>query len=134
MQKGYKISFVIYSVMLIFSLLFMLMLLGASGHKIKFNYQHYLMAVFPLINISLLYIFPRISAKNTNQKRIVGVFSLAFILVSLYYALENLFSILTENLIIEFKIISTLFTGFFIATIIYLIKQIVTEIIQHRTQ
>ncbi len=122
MQKGFKISFVIYSGMLIFSLLFMLMLLGASGHGVKLNYEHYLIGVFPLISISLLYIFPRISPENKNQKLIVGISSLAFMLVSLYYAFENVFSILTENLIIEFKIISTLFTGVFIATIIYLIK------------
>lgn len=134
MQKGYKISFVIYSGMLIFSLLFMLMLLGASGHRIKFNYQHYLIAVFPLINVSLLYIYPRISPKKKTQKLIVGISSLAFILVSLYCAFENVFSILTENLIIEFKIISTLFTGVFITTIIYLIKQIVEEIRQNRIE
>ena len=134
MQKGYKISFVVYSGMLIFSVLFMLMLLGASGHRVKLNYEHYLIGVFLLISISLLYIFPRISPENQNQKLIVGISSLAFMLVSLYYAFENVFSILTENLIIEFKIISTLFTGVFIATIIYLIKQIFVEIKPNRTE
>lgn len=120
--------------MVIFSILFMLMLLGASGHRIKFNYQHYLIAVFPLISISLLYIFPRISPEKKKQKLIAGISSLAFILVSLYYAFENVFSILTENLIIEFKIISILFIGVFITTIIYLIKQIVVEIRQNRIE
>jgi hypothetical protein len=134
MQKGYKISFIIYSGMLIFSILFMLMLLGASGHRIKLNYEHYLIGVFPLISIALLYIFPRISPDNRNQKLIVGISSLAFMLVCLYYAFENVFSILTENLIIEFKIISTLFTGVFIVTIIYLIKQIYVEIKPNRIE
>jgi hypothetical protein len=134
MQKGYKISFIIYSGILIFSILFMLMLLGANGHRIKLNYEHYLIGVFPLISISLLYIFPRTSPDNRNQKLIVGISSLAFMLISLYYAFENVLSILTENLIIEFKIISTLFTVVFIATIIYLIKQIFVEIKPNRTE
>ena len=111
MQKGYKISFIIYSGMLIFSIFFMLMLLGASGHRVKLNYEQYLFGVFSIISISLLYIFPRISPENKIQNLIVGISSLAFMLVSLYYAFDNVFSILTENLIIEFKVVWTFSTG-----------------------
>jgi hypothetical protein len=81
MQKGYKISFVIYSGMLIFSILFMLLLWGASGHKITLKYYHYLIALFAIINILLLLIFPRISIKKNNMKFITGLSILVYLLV-----------------------------------------------------
>lgn len=128
MQKGYKISFVIYSGMLIFSILFMLMLWGVSGHKITFKYYHYLIALFAIISILLLSIYPRISIKNINIKFITGISTLVLLFVSLYYALQNLYSLLTQNLILGFKTAATIFFGIFITTIIYLIKQIVLEL------
>lgn len=134
MEKQYKISFRIYSVMLIFSILFTLLLWGASGHRIKLNYQHYLIAIFALCSVSLLFIFPRIPTEMKQQKMISGVLCLASLLVSLYFALKNLFIILTENLIAEFKVVSTLFVGIFITAIVYLFKQIVMEIKPNRTE
>lgn len=134
MQKQYKISFIIYSVMLIFSLLFMVTLWGASGHRIKLNYQHYLIAIFVITTISLLIAFPKIPTEKKQQKLIGGISCLVLLLVSLYFALQNLFSILTENLIIEFKVISTLFVGIFITAIIYLFKQIFAEIKPNKSE
>lgn len=134
MQKGYKISFVIYSGILIFSILFMLMLWGASGHKITLKFYHYLIALFAIISILLLFIFPRISFKKNNLKFIIGVSAIVLLLLSLYYAGKNLFSILTENLITGFKTVATLFIGLFIGTIIYLIKQILLELKPNKTK
>jgi len=128
MQKGYKICLLIYSGMLIFSILFMLMLLGASSHKVNLKSEDLAIPVFALISISLLSIFPRVSSGKISVKLIVGVSAIVCLLISLYFALENLFSTLTENLIIEFKTFTTLFSGIFIATIIYLIKQIFIEL------
>lgn len=134
MEKQYKISFRIYNVMLIFSILFTLLLWGASGHRIKLNYQHYLIAIFALTSVSLLFIFPRIPTEMKQQKIVCGVFCLASLLVILYFALQNLYIILTENLIGEFKVVSTLFVGIFITSIVYLFKQIVMEIKPNRTE
>jgi hypothetical protein len=128
MKKAYRISFLTYSGMLFFSILFMLMLLGASGHKVIFNLSHYLIAIYPIINILLLFIFPRITVQKSLLKIIIGITVLIFLLVSFYYALQNLYSILNENLIIEFKTIATIFLGFFIGTIIYLFKEIILEL------
>ena len=134
MEKQYKISFRIYSVMLIFSILFTLLLWGASGHKIKLNYQHYLIVIFALSSVFLLFIFPRIPTEMKQQKISSGVLCLVLLLVSLYFALQNLFIILTENLIPEFKVISTLFVGIFITAIVYLFKLIVMIIKPNRTK
>ena len=134
MEKKYKISFRIYGVMLIFSILFTLLLWGASGHRIKLNYQHYLIAIFALASVSLLFIFPRIPTEKKQQKIISGVLCLVLLLVSLYFAVQNLFIILTENLIAEFKVISTLFVGIFITAIVYLFVLIVMIIKQKRTE
>ncbi|WNM18192.1 hypothetical protein [Flavobacterium capsici] len=132
MQKQYKISFLVYSGMLVFALLFMLLLLGASGHRIKLNYQHYLIAFFAVTSISFLYMFPKMSAEKKLQKNICGVLCLILLSVSSYFALENLYSILTENLIAEFKIASMVFTGIFVTAIIYLLKQIFMEMKPNR--
>ncbi len=134
MEKLYKISFRIYSVMLIFSILFMLMLWGASGHRIKLNYQHYLIAIFALSSVSLLFVFPRIPTEMKQRKIISGVSCLVLLLVSLYFALQNLLIILAENLIAEFKVVSTLFIGIFVTAIVYLFKQIFMEIKPNRTE
>lgn len=131
MEKQYKISFRIYSVMLILSILFTILLWGASGHRIKLNYQHYLIAIFALSSVSLLFIFPRIPTAMKQQKIISGVLCLVSLLVSLYFALQNLFIILTENLVAEFKVISTLFIAIFITAIVYLFKLIVKLIKQN---
>ncbi|PIQ18266.1 MAG: hypothetical protein COW66_07360 [Flavobacteriaceae bacterium CG18_big_fil_WC_8_21_14_2_50_34_36] len=120
--------------MLIFSILFMLMLWGASGHKITLKFYHYLIALFAIISILLLFIFPRISLKKNNLKFITGLSALVLLLVSLYYAGQNLYSILTENLIIGFKTVATIFVGIFIGTIIYLIKQIILELKLNKTE
>jgi predicted neutral ceramidase superfamily lipid hydrolase len=134
MEKKYKISFIIYGVILIFSILFTLLLWGASGHRIKLHYQHYLIAIFALASVSLLFIFPRIPTEMKQQKIISGVLCLVLLLVSLYFALQNLFIILTENLIAEFKVISTLFVGIFITAIVYLFVLIVMIIKQKRNE
>lgn len=134
MEKKYKICFRIYGVMLIFSILFTLLLWGASSHRIKLNYQHYLIAIFALSSVSLLFIFPRIPTEMKQQKIISGVVCLVLLLVSSYFALQNLFIILTDNLIAEFKVISTLFVGIFITAIAYLFVLIVMIIKQKRTE
>lgn len=128
MRKSYKISFFIYCGMLTFSILFMLLLLGASGHRVKFTINHYLTALFPVITTTLLYLFPKISNQKTSLKLSTGTSSLLLLTVSLFYSIQNIKTILTENLIIEFKIIATLFLGFFITIIVILFKEIVLEL------
>ncbi len=125
MNKSYKISFLLYCGMLTFSILFMLLLLGSSGHRVKFTIFHYFTAFFPLLNITLLYLFPKISPRKTYLKLSTGISVLTLLTISLFYSIQNIISILTENLIVEFKIIATLFLGFFLSAIIYLFKEIV---------
>ena len=134
MNKQYKISFSVYSVMLIFYMLFILLLLSESRQGIKLNYEDYLIAIFDLTNVSLLFIFPRISTEMKQQKIVCGILCLVLLLVSFYFALQNLFLILKYNIAVVFKVISTLFVGIFITAIVYLFKQIVMEIKPNRTE
>ena len=122
MQKGYKISFVIYSGIVIFSIFFMYILSEASdGHKATFKYHHYLIIIFAIISILLLLIFPRISIKKNNLKFITGLSTLVLLTVGLYYSLKNLFLFWSDTLV-------AIFIGIFIVSIIYLIKQIILEL------
>jgi hypothetical protein len=133
MQKGYKISFVIYSGILIFSIFFMYILSEASdGHKATFRYYHYLIIIFAIISILLLLIFPRISIKKNNLKFITGLSTLVILTVGLYYSLENLFLFLSESTLSGSNTVVTIFIGIFIVTIIYLIKQIILELKGHK--
>jgi len=119
MKKGYKISFVIYSGMLLFSIFFIYILSEASdGHKVTFRYYHYLIVVFALISILLLLIFPLISIKKNNLKFITGLSTLVLLTVGLYYSLKNLFLFWSDTLV-------AIFIGIFIVSIIYLVKQII---------
>lgn len=128
MQKGYKISFVLYSAMLLFSIYFMYMLIGASGHKLILKYYHCLIAAFALISILLLLLFPQISIKKNNLKFITGLSAIAFLTASLFLSLSSLFLLLRENPLSSFNIAALLFIGIFIVPIIYLIKQIILEL------
>lgn len=128
MKKTYKICFLIYSRMLIFAFLFMLLLLGASGHRVTFKLHHYLIGIYPIINVLFLIKFYRIPSRKRHLKLTIGISVLILLIVSLYFALQNLYSIITENLIGEFKFIATLFITLFIGTIIYLFKEITLEL------
>lgn len=114
--------------MLLFSIFFMYMLIGASGHRIILKFDHYLIVIFALISILLLFIFPRISIKKNNLKLIIGFSAIAFLTVSLCCSLGGLFSLLREKTISEFNTLASIFIGFFIVPIIYLIKHIILEL------
>jgi hypothetical protein len=100
----------------------------------KLNYEHYLIATFNLTNVSLLFIFPRMSTEMKQHKIVCGILCLVLLLVSFYFALQNLFFILKYDIAVVFKVISILFVGIFITAIVYLFKQIVMEIKPNRTE
>lgn len=129
MQKGYKISFVIYSGIVLFSIFFMYILSKASdGHKAAFKYYHYLIVLSAVISIVLLVLFPRISVQKYKLKFTTGLFTAAFFTAGLYYSLKNLFLFLSESTFSGSSTAAVLFIGIFTAAIIYLIKQIVLEL------
>jgi hypothetical protein len=127
MTRKYKISSIIYSGILIFSLLFMFMLLGASGHKVKFDFWDYLIPVYPIINIILLYALPRVSEQNKNTKIFISFFLILFLMISLYFALRNLFEIFSGDLILEFITFALIVSSIFIASIIFLVIEILKK-------
>ncbi|TDP01685.1 hypothetical protein EV145_104395 [Flavobacterium sp. 245] len=129
MQKGYKISFVIYSGIVLFCIFFMYILSEASdGHKATFSYYHYLIIIVAIMSILLLLIFPRISIKKNNLKFITGLSTIAFLTVSLYFSLKALFLFLSDSTFSGSNTVITIFIGIFIVTIIYLIKHIILEL------
>ena len=124
MTRKYKISGIIYSGILVFALFFMLMLLGASGHKVKFDIWDYLVPVYPIVNIILLYTLPKVAEHNRKTKTIISIFIMLFLAMSLYLALRNLFEIFSEDLILEFVIFTLIISSIFISSIVFLVIEI----------
>ena len=113
MTKRYRISLKVYSNFLIFAILFNLMLLFASGHRVNLSVFHYLIPIYATLSILLLIIYPKIS----NNRKLVLVFTLLFLGVSLYFAFGGFYLIFTGDLILEFVIPALIFIGIFISSI-----------------
>lgn len=127
MTKKYKINSIIYSSILVFAILFMLMLLFASGHKIKFDFWDYSIPVLALLNLFLLYVFPRISKENRNTKTIFRVVIILFLISGLYLSIRNIIEILSGNLILSFIFFALIISGIFITSIIFLLIEILKK-------
>jgi membrane protease YdiL (CAAX protease family) len=127
MNKKYKIISAIYSLMLLFSILFTLVMIGASGHGLRLSYQNYFFGIFVLCHIALLIILPRIPKKMKRLNIVCGILSLLFLLICVSFSIVYMFKILSENLIIEFKVISSLFISTLVALIVYLFIQVLYE-------
>ena len=128
MTRKYKISAIVYSSILIFAILFFLLLLGASGHRINFKLEHYILLFYPFINVILLYFFPQISLKKIILKKSLSLLIISFLLVSLFFALKNIFEIFSERLIFGFVFCALIVTGIFITSIIYLLFEILKNL------
>ncbi len=113
MTKRYRISLKVYSNFLIFAILFNLMLLFASGHRVNLSVFHYLIPIYATLSILLLIIYP----KTSNNRKLVLVFTLLFLGVSLYFAFGGFYLIFTGDLILEFVIPALIFIGIFISSI-----------------
>jgi hypothetical protein len=113
MTKRYRISLKVYSSFLIFAILFNLILLFASGHRVNLSVFHYLIPIYATLSILLLIIYP----KTSNNRKLVLVFTLLFLGVSLYFAFGGFYLIFTGDLILEFVIPALIFIGIFISSI-----------------
>lgn len=113
MTKRYRISLIIYSSSLIFAILFNLMLLYASGHRVKLTAFHYLIPIYAALSILFLVIFPKIS----NNRKLILISTLLLLGVSLYFAFGGLSIIFSGNLILEFVIPALIFIGIFTVSI-----------------
>jgi len=127
MNKKYKIISTIYSSMLLFSMLFILIIIGASGHGLNLHSQDYFLGIFVLCHIGLLIILPWIPKKMKRLNIVCDFLSLIALLICAIFSLVHLFKILSENLVIESKIISSLFVSVIVALIIYLLIQVLYE-------
>lgn len=120
MTKKYKISLIIYSIFLVFAILFNLMLLFASGHRVKFTVFHYLIPVYAFLSILLLILYPKIS----GDKKLILIFSLVLLGISLYFAFGGLYIIFTGDLIPGFVITAFIFIVIFISSIAFLCSEL----------
>jgi hypothetical protein len=120
MTKKYKISLTVYSSFLVFAILFNLMLLFASGHRVKFSVFHYLIPVYAFLSILLLILYPKIS----GDKKLILISSLMLLGVSLYFALGCLYIIFTGDLIVGFVATALIFIAIFISSIVFLCSEL----------
>ncbi|MBA0884862.1 hypothetical protein GTZ96_014315 [Flavobacterium sp. BBQ-18] len=120
MTKKYRISLKVYSSFLIFAILFNLMLLFASGHRVKLSIFYYLIPIYAILSFLLLTIYP----KTSNNRKLILISILLLLGVSLYFAFGGLYLIFTGDLIIEFVIPALIFIGIFISSIGVLCSEI----------
>ena len=122
MKRKYKIFSIVYSSILIFSVLFLLLLLGASGHRVKFDGWDYSIPIFVIFNIILLYIFPKIS--DGRGKLILQFVLVSFLLTSSFFVLRTVFEILKGNSIPSAVLFLLSITGIFIYSVSIIILEI----------
>jgi hypothetical protein len=127
MTKKYKISSIIYSFILVFAILFMLMLLFASGHKITFDLWDYSIPILALLNLMLLYVFPKISNEKRNAKTIFRVLLMLFLITGLYLSIRTIIEIWSGNLIPGFIVFAFTINAIFITSIIFLVIEILKK-------
>ena len=124
MTKRYKISSIVYSSLIVFSILFFYGIREASGHQIKYSIIDYLIPIYPIINIALLIYYPRIQNTNPILKIFIKILIIICLTVSLCFAFVNQFEIYSGNLIKEFLLFSTIISGIFIASVFFIIKEV----------
>jgi len=120
MRKKYRISLIVYSSFLIVAILFNLLILFASGHRVKFSTFHYLIPIYAVLSILLLVIYPKVS----HSRKLIFISILLLLGVSLYFAFEGLYIIFTGDLIFEFVIPALIFIGIFIYSIGILFSEV----------
>ena len=124
MTKKYKISSIVYSSILVFSILFMVILFFASGHDVEFEYLDYSIPLFVLLNLTLLYVFPKISNEKRRTKIIFSILLSTFLIFALYMAIRIFFEVLSGDLIPGFIFFALTVSGIFAISIINILIEI----------
>ncbi len=127
MSSNYKLCLIIYSGFLIFASFFMLMLWGASGHQVTFNFEHFLIPVYVIASISILILLVKIPHSLKKIKLLFNVLAVISLIVNLYFALQYFVEIILGNLSFGFVVFSTALIGAFVMSIISLILEIIRK-------
>lgn len=91
----------------------------------KYSIIDYLIPIYPIINIALLTYYPRIQDTNSILKILIKILIIICLTTSLCFAVVNQFEIYSGNLIIEFLLFSTIISGIFIASLFFIMKEVV---------
>ena len=127
MSSNYKLCLIIYSGFLIFASFFMLMLWGASGHQVTFNFEHFLIPVYVIASISILILLVKIPHSSKKIKLLFNILAVISLIVNLYFALQYFVEIILGNLSFGFVVFSTALIGAFVMSIISLILEIIRK-------
>ena len=127
MRKRFKINLIIYSAILIFAFLFMLVLRGASGHKFGFTLFDLLLPFYIILSIASLKLYPKISKSEMYRKFIFGL-AITLLIVSLILAIFFLYMILGQDSIAE----AVLFVLFFFVVFIIINCYLIYDLLESR--
>lgn len=119
--KKYKLFSIIYVTILVFTFFFLLLMLYASGHKVKIGIEYYLTFFYILINTFLLFRLPKIA--NNNLRIIIGSLLELMLLINLIFALYFAFDLSSENFIASFDLFSSIIMVIFIISSVILIME-----------
>ncbi|WP_143756244.1 hypothetical protein [Chryseobacterium sp. VAUSW3] len=119
--KKYKLFSIIYVTILVFTFFFLLLMLYASGHKVKIGIEYYLTFFYILINTFLLFRLPKIA--NNNLRIIIGSLLELMLLINLIFAFYFAFDLSSENFIASFDLFSSIIMVIFIISSVILIME-----------
>lgn len=119
--KKYKLFSIIYVTILVFTFFFLLLMLYASGHKVKIGIEYYLTFFYILINTFLLFGLPKIA--NNNLRIIIGSLLELMLLINLIFAFYFAFDLSSENFIASFDLFSSIIMVIFIISSVILIME-----------
>lgn len=119
--KKYKLFSIIYVTILVFTFFFLLLMLYASGHKVKIGIEYYLTFFYILINTFLLFRLPKIA--NNNLIIIIGSLLELMLLINLIFAFYFAFDLSSENFIASFDLFSSIIMVIFIISSVILIME-----------
>lgn len=117
----YKLFSIIYVTILVFTFFFLLLMLYASGHKVKIGIEYYLTFFYILINTFLLFRLPKIA--NNNLRIIIGSLLELMLLINLIFAFYFAFDLSSENFIASFDLFSSIIMVIFIISSVILIME-----------
>lgn len=119
--KKYKLFSIIYVTILVFTFFFLLLMLYASGHKVKIGIEYYLTFFYILINTFLLFRLPKIA--NNNLIIIIGSLLELMLLINLIFAFYFAFDLSSENFIASFDLFYSIIMVIFIISSVILIME-----------
>ncbi len=119
--KKYKLFSTIYVIILVFTFFFLLLMIYASGHKVKIGIEYYLTFFYILINTFLLFRLPKIA--NNKLRIIIGYLLEVMLLINLILAFYFAFDLSSENFIASFDFFSSMIMVIFIICSIMLIME-----------